>query len=91
MNNSQAVKPEKLFLCLCHSRVSIKIYTIGHIRRINRKWFNNSFQNVKSFIKLFYQTTIQEREHYQPPHLKPHIPALSVLHAKDKTFKIKKT
>ena len=48
-----------------------KIFVVGdsHIKIINRKRFNNSFEKVKSFIKSFPGAKIQKLEHYVIPHL----------------------
>ena len=48
----------------------------SHLKRINSKRFNDSFEKAKSFIKSFPGAKIQESEHYVVPHLnarKPHV------------------
>ena len=47
------------------------IFVVGdsHIKRINRKRFNNSFEKAKSFIKSLPGAKIQELEHYVVPQL----------------------
>ena len=58
------------------------IFVVGdsHIKRINRKRFNNSFEKAKSFIKSFPGAKIQELEHSVIPHLNAQKPDVSVIH-----------
>ena len=48
-----------------------KIFVVGdsHIKRINRKRFNNSFEKAKSFIKSFPGAKIQELRYHVAPHI----------------------
>ena len=59
-----------------------KVFVVGdsHIRRINGKRFNNSFEKAKSFIKSFPEAKIQELEHYVVSHLNAQKPDVSVIH-----------
>ena len=41
----------------------------SHIKRLNRKRFENSFEKAKLFIKSFPGAKIEELEHYVVPHL----------------------
>ena len=51
----------------------------SHIKRINRKRFNNSFEKAKSFIS-FPGAKIEELQHYVVPDLNAEKPDVSVIH-----------
>ena len=59
-----------------------KIFVVGdsHIKRINRKRFNNSFEKAKSFIKSFAGAKIQELELYVVSHINYQKPDVSVIY-----------
>ena len=47
-----------------------KVFVIGdsHLKRINRRKFNNSLNNARSFIKSFPGAKVEELQHYVTPH-----------------------
>ena len=57
------------------------IFAVGdnHIKRINRRRFNNLFEKVKSFVSFLGAKT-EELEHYVVPHLNAQKPDISVIH-----------
>ena len=59
-----------------------KVFVIGdsHLKRINRRKFNNSFDNAKSFIKSFPGAKVEELQHYVTPHLETQKPDISIIH-----------
>ena len=59
-----------------------KVFVIGdsHLKRINRRKFNNSFKNDKSFIKSFPGAKVEELQHYVTPHLETQKPDISIIH-----------
>ena len=63
----------------------------SHIKRINRKIFNNSSEKAKSFIKSFPGAKIQELEHYVIPHLNAQKPDVSVIHIVGNIINFKNT
>ena len=63
-----------------HYRKNIFLVGDSHIKRINKKRFNNSFEKAKSVIKFFPWAKIQELEHYVVPHLNAQKLDVSVIH-----------
>ena len=59
-----------------------KVFVIGdsHLKRINRRKFNNSFKNGRSFIKSFPGAKVEEFQHYVTPHLETQKPDISIIH-----------
>ena len=59
-----------------------KVFVIGdsHLKRINRRKFNNSFKNGRSFIKSFSGAKVEELQHYVTPHLETQKPDISIIH-----------
>ena len=59
-----------------------KVFLIGdsHLKRINRRKFNNSFKNGRSFIKSFPGAKVEELQHYVTPHLETQKPDISIIH-----------
>ena len=59
-----------------------KVFVIGdsHLKRINRRKFNNSFKNGRSFIKSFPGAKVEELQHYVTPHLETQKPDISIIH-----------
>ena len=59
-----------------------KIFVIGdsHLKRINRRKFNNSFKNGRSFIRSFPGAKVEELQHYVTPHLETQKPDISIIH-----------
>ena len=59
-----------------------KVFLIGDssLKRINRRKFNNSFKNGRSFIKSFPGAKVEELQHYVTPHLETQKPDISIIH-----------
>ena len=59
-----------------------KVFVIGesHLKQINRRKFDNSFKNNRSFLKSFPGAKVEELQHYVTPHLETQKPDISVIH-----------
>ena len=58
-----------------------KVFVIdSHLKRINRRKFNNSFKNCKSFMKSFPGAKVEELQHYVTRHLETQKPDISIIH-----------
>ena len=59
-----------------------KVFAIGdsHLKRINRRKFNNSFKNGRSFIKSFPDAKVEELQHYVTPHLETQKLDIFIIH-----------
>ena len=60
----------------------------GHIKRNNRKRFNNSSENAKFFIKSFPGAKIQKLENYLVSHLHAQKLDVSVIHIQDNNINV---
>ena len=68
--------------CASATEYEKKVFVIGdsHLKRINRRKFNNSLKNARSFIKSFPGAKVEELQHYVTPHLKAQKPNISIIH-----------
>ena len=59
-----------------------KVLVVGdsHLRRINRRKFDYSLVNAKSFVKSFPGAKVEELEHYVVPHLVNQKPDATIIH-----------
>ena len=68
-----------------------KVFVIGdsHLKRINRRKFNNSLKNARSFIKSFPGAKVEELQHYVTPHLQAQKPDISIIHVEGNNVNLK--
>ena len=59
-----------------------KVFVVGdsHLKRINRRKFDYSLSNAKSYIKSFPGAKVEELEHYVIPHLQHQKPDATIIH-----------
>ena len=59
-----------------------KVFVVGdsHLKRINRRKFDYSLSNAKSYIKSFPGAKVEELEHYVIPHLQYQKPDATIMH-----------
>ena len=66
---------------------NISVAGDSHLKRINSKRINDSFEKAKSFIKFFPCAKIQKLEHYVVPHLSARKPHVSFTYTRESNIK----